>query len=66
MRDCCPPMERKASSSYFCIYSLLDLFFTLEQPFVKVPIFGVSVEARAGLAVVIVMVAVDATAVHLD
>lgn len=66
MRDCCPPMERKASSSYFCIYSLLDLFFTLEQPFIKASIFRVSVEARAGLAVVIVMVAVDATAVHLD
>lgn len=59
-------MEREASSSYFCIYSLLDLFFSLQQPFVKVPIFGVCVEARAGFAVVVVMVAVDATAIHLD
>lgn len=66
MCDCCPPMERKASSSYFCIYSLLDLFFPLQQPFVKVPIFGVCIEARAGFAVVVVMVAVDATAIHLD
>lgn len=66
MCDCCPPMERKASSSYFCIYSLLDLFFTLKQPFIKASIFRVSVEARAGFAIGIVTVAVDATAVHLD
>ena len=59
-------MEREASDSYFCIYSLLDLFFFLQQPFVKASIFRVSVEARAGLTVIIVMVAVDATAVHLD
>lgn len=66
MYDCCPPMERKASSSLFCIYSLLDLFFTLEQPFVKATILGVSVEARAWFAICIVTVAVDATAIHLD
>lgn len=66
MSDCCPPMERKASSSLFCIYSLLDLFFTLEQPFIKASIFRVGIEARAGLTVGVVTVAVDATAVHLD
>ena len=66
MCDCCPPMERKASSSLFCIYSLLDLFFALKQPFIKAPILGVCVEARAGFTVSIVTVAVDATAVHLD
>lgn len=66
MRDCCPPMELKASSSYFYIYSLLNLFFFLQQPFIKASIFRMSVEARAGLTVIIVMVAVDATAVHLD
>ena len=66
MCDCCPPMEREASSSCFCIYSLLDLFFALEQPFIKASIFRVCVEARAGLTVGVVTVAMDATAVHLD
>lgn len=60
------PMGSETSLSYFCIYSLLVLFFTLKQPFIKASIFRVSVEARAGLTVIIVMVAVDATAIHLD
>ena len=59
-------MEREASSSCFCIYSLLDLFFALEQPFIKAPIFRVGIEARAGFTVGVVTVAVDATAIHLD
>lgn len=66
MCDCCPPMERKASSSYFCIYSSLDLFFPLQQPFIKAPILGMCIEARAGFTVGVVTVAVNATAVHLD
>lgn len=66
MCDCCPPMEREASSCFFCIYSLLDLFFPLEQPIIKVPILGVCVEARAGFGISIVTMAVYATAIHLD
>lgn len=66
MGNSCAPMEREASSSYFCIYSLLDLFFSLQQPFIKVPILGMSVETRARFAIGVVTVAVDATAVHLD
>lgn len=66
MGDSCAPMERVTSLSYFCIYSLLDLFFALEQPFIKAPIFRVGIEARAGFAIGVVTVAVDATAVHLD
>lgn len=66
MGDSCAPMEREASSSYFCIYSLLDLFFSLQQPFIKAPILSICVEARAGLTIGVVTVAVNATAVHLD
>ena len=66
MSDSYAPMEREASSSCFCIYSLLDLFFPLQQPFIKAPILGMCVEARAGFAVGVVTVAVNATAVHLD
>lgn len=60
------PMGREASRSYFCIYSLLELLFTLQQPFIKASIFRVSIEAGAGLTVGVVTVAVNATAVHLD
>ena len=43
-----------------------ESIFFLQQPFIKASIFRMSVKARAGLTVIIVMVAVDATTVHLD
>ena len=60
------PMEREASLSYFCIYSLLELLFTLQQPFIKASIFRVSVEARAGVFFIVVTEAVNAASIHLD
>lgn len=60
------PMGREASRSYFCIYSLLVLLFTLQQPFIKDSIFRVSIEAGARLRVGVITVAVNAAPIHLD
>ena len=60
------PMERMGPGSSFCIYSLLVLFLALKEAFVKVAIFRVCIEARAGFGISIVTMAMHRAAIHLD